>query len=53
MLFRSVISKAWKTLNKALEKAYMVTVFGYSAPKSDAEAVAMMKKAWGSVKKEI
>lgn len=43
------ISKAWKTLNNALEKAYMVTVFGYSAPKSDAEAVAMMKKAWGSV----
>lgn len=27
----------------------MVTVLGYSAPKSDAEAVAMMKKAWGSV----
>ena len=43
------IRKAWKTLNNALEKAYMVTVFGYSAPKSDAEAVAMMKKAWGSV----
>lgn len=43
------ISKAWKTLNNALEKAYMVTVFGYSAPKSDAEAVSMMKKAWGSV----
>ena len=43
------ISKAWKTLNNALEMAYMVTIFGYSAPKSDAEAFAMMKKAWGSV----
>lgn len=43
------ISKSWKTLNNALEKAYMVTIFGYSAPKSDAEAVSMMKKAWGSV----
>lgn len=45
------ISKSWRTLNNALEKAYMVTIFGYSAPKSDAEAVAMMKKAWGSVDK--
>lgn len=43
------IDKSWKTLNNALEKAYMVTIFGYSAPKSDAEAVAMMKKAWGSI----
>lgn len=43
------ISKSWKTLNNALEKAYMVTIVGYSAPKSDAEAVAMMKKAWGSI----
>lgn len=43
------ISKAWKTLSNALEKAYMVTIFGYSAPKSDAEAVSMMKMAWGAV----
>ena len=43
------ISKAWKTLQNALEVAYMVTIFGYSAPKSDVEAVAMLKKAWGSV----
>ena len=27
----------------------MVTIFGYSAPTSDAEAVAMLKKAWGNV----
>ena len=43
------ISKSWKTLGNALEKAYMVTIFGYSAPKSDEEAVAMMKTAWGAV----
>ena len=43
------ISKSWKTLEAALEKAYMITIFGYSAPKSDVEAVTMMKKAWGSV----
>ena len=27
----------------------MITIFGYSAPKSDVEAIAMLKKAWGSV----
>lgn len=43
------IRKSWKTLNNVLEQAYMVTIFGYSAPKSDAEAVGMMKKAWGSI----
>lgn len=28
----------------------MVTIFGYSAPKSDVEAIEMLKKAWGAVK---
>lgn len=41
------ISKFWKTLGNALEVAYMVTIFGYSAPKSDAAAVEMMLQAWG------
>ena len=43
------ISKSWKTLSNALKQAYMVTIFGYSAPSSDAEAVSMLKQAWGSV----
>lgn len=43
------IAKSWKTFSNALERAYMVTIFGYSAPKSDVEALAMMKKAWGAV----
>ncbi len=43
------ISKSWKQLRNALEKAYMVTIFGYSAPTSDAEAVDMLKQAWGAV----
>ena len=46
-----MIKKSWITLSRALDKAYMVTIFGYSAPKSDAEAIAMMKKAWGSTAK--
>ena len=36
-------------LSSALENAYMVTIFGYSAPRSDVSAIEMMKKAWGSV----
>lgn len=43
------IGKSWEMLRNTLEKAYMVTIFGYSAPKSDVEAIAMMKKAWGSI----
>lgn len=45
------ISKSWKELSNALEVAYMVTILGYSAPKSDVEAVSMIKKAWGPVSK--
>lgn len=43
------IAKSWKSLRNALKVAYMVTIFGYSAPKSDAEAIAMLKEAWGDV----
>lgn len=43
------ISKAWMVLQKYMQYAYMITIVGYSAPKSDVEAVAMMKQAWGKV----
>lgn len=43
------VEKSWKSLQNALEVAYMVTIFGYSAPKSDAAAIAMLKQAWGNV----
>ena len=43
------IAKSWKIFNYAIGHAYMITIFGYSAPKSDAEAIAMMRKAWGAV----
>jgi hypothetical protein len=38
----------WKALRIKLKKAYLVTVFGYSAPRTDAEAISLMKEAWGS-----
>lgn len=44
-----VIKKSWEKLCNALEGAYMITIFGYSAPQSDAAAVKMLKQAWGAI----
>lgn len=41
------IKLAWDALHAAFEDAFMVTVFGYGAPQSDVEAIALLKKAWG------
>lgn len=38
-----------EAVKKHVKKAYMVTIFGYSAPTSDAEAIEMLKQAWGAV----
>ena len=42
------IQKAWATLEVLLEEASVLTIFGYSAPKSDAAAVRIMKKAFAN-----
>lgn len=44
----TMISKAWDFLEKSLKKAFMFTVFGYSAPTSDVSAMTLLKGAWGS-----
>jgi len=36
----------WQRFERHLEGAFQFTIFGYSAPKTDTEAVAIMKKAW-------
>lgn len=41
------IKKAWENFHNALNCAYLVTIFGYSAPKSDISAIEIMKHAWG------
>jgi hypothetical protein len=41
------ISSQWRTLHKALENAFILTVFGYGAPASDAAAIKLMSDAWG------
>lgn len=40
------ISKNWDDVEKKIEQSYMITIFGYSAPSSDKEAVSILKKAW-------
>lgn len=41
----------WNVLKHHLKHAFMLTIFGYAAPKSDISAVEMMKKAWGTPEK--
>lgn len=41
------ISRQWTTLEDLLKHTYMVSIFGYGAPSSDAGAVELLKKAWG------
>ena len=40
------IFNEWKLFKIYLKKAFMVTIFGYSGPKSDQEAIDIMKEAW-------
>ncbi|MGB2990334.1 MAG: hypothetical protein WBC98_10285 [Candidatus Zixiibacteriota bacterium] len=45
------IANEWRVLDGYLDRAFMLTIFGYSAPKSDISAIEMMKKAWGTPEK--
>lgn len=40
------IASQWESARWFLAQAFTLTIFGYSAPKSDIEAVEMMKSAW-------
>jgi hypothetical protein len=42
------IANEWEALKQAFQDAFMITIFGYSGPKTDTEARVAMKKAWGS-----
>lgn len=44
---RPVISSFWKLLRDDLRNAYILTIFGYGAPRTDAEAVRLLREAWG------
>lgn len=45
----SFISEQWNDLHNQMQNAFMITVFGYGAPKSDMDAIGLMKAAWGDV----
>lgn len=43
-----LISESWRMLRSYLKRAYILTFFGYSAPKSDHDAIEVIKNAWNS-----
>lgn len=43
------ISRQWATVADVLKQAFMVTIFGYGAPTSDASAIKLLKTAWGDL----
>ncbi len=45
------ISECWSAARYSLENSYMLTIFGYSAPSSDKDAVNLIKMAWGDLEK--
>lgn len=44
------IAAEWHTFKEILKHTFMVTIFGYSGPKSDQEALSAMGGAWGPAK---
>lgn len=42
------VKDQWNLLSQYLKKPARVTIFGYSAPKTDVEAIGIMKEAWGT-----
>jgi len=45
------IDAQWKSLQFAMEHAWLFTIFGYSAPSSDAAAIELLDGAWGGYEK--
>ena len=41
-----LIANEWNILKWFLQRAYMLTIFGYGAPSTDVEAVDLMSNAW-------
>ena len=40
------IRQSWEAAKQLFENALVITIFGYSAPDSDQDAVALLKSAW-------
>lgn len=46
--YHAFIQRAWDDFRNGLNHAAVFTIFGYGAPKSDAEAIQAIREAWGS-----
>ncbi len=46
-----LIVREWAAARYFLKNCFMFTVFGYSAPKTDLDAISLLKGAWGDVQK--
>lgn len=44
------ISGCWDAIEQCIMESGTITIFGYSAPTTDVEAVSLLKKAWGDLK---
>lgn len=42
-------TREWEAAQYYLRHCFMFTIFGYSAPRTDVEAVGLLKTAWGEV----
>jgi hypothetical protein len=40
------IESEWRALEYYIDNSFILSIFGYSAPKTDVEAIAIMQKAW-------
>lgn len=43
------IQREWEAIRFFLKSCFMLTIFGYSAPKTDSEAIKLLKEGWGDV----
>jgi hypothetical protein len=41
------IAREWEAVRGALQEAFVLTIFGYSAPTTDVEAVSLLQEGWG------
>lgn len=42
------IQREWEAIRFFLKGCFMLTIFGYSAPKTDLEAIKLLKEGWGN-----
>ena len=40
------IKSEWDSLDRCVKESFYITIFGYSAPKTDVEAVSLLETAW-------